>query len=80
MLRFAKVPYKVHTDKQSAFGPVAQDYKDGAKKQVQSLATSESMTNTFTVLGIAKPQLALKENKYELISCGDYNSYAILNI
>jgi len=34
--------------------------------------------NTYQILGIAKPNQ--KENKYELIACGDYNSYAIINI
>ena len=36
--------------------------------------------NNYQVLGLAKPGTTPKENKYELISCGDYNSYAILNI
>ena len=44
-LRYAKVPYKVHTDRQSAFGPQPQDYKDGAKKQatVSTSTAQESM-------------------------------------
>ena len=34
----------------------------------------------YQILGIAKPTYYQKENKYELIACGDYNSYAIVNI
>ena len=32
VLKFAKAPYKVHTDRQSAFGPQAQDYRESMKK------------------------------------------------
>ena len=42
--------------------------------------TNKQGANTYTILGMAKPQQALKENKYELISCGDYNSFSIINI
>jgi len=35
--------------------------------------------NTYQILGLAKPA-SVKENKYELVACGDYNSYAIVNI
>ena len=34
VIKYTKVPYKVHTDRQSAFGPLPVDYKDGAKKQM----------------------------------------------
>ena len=73
----------MHTDKQSAFGPVPQDYRDGAKRQ-SNLASEVPVNATgstkYQILGIAKPTYYQKENKYELIACGDYNSYAIVNI
>lgn len=89
VLKFAKVPYRVPTDKQSAFGSQQMDYKEGSKKSQQNNASSwtqEAMfthvgdKNSYSILGIAKPGQYQKENKYELIACGDYNSYAIINI
>ena len=44
------------------------------------MLTHVDSKNTYSILGIAKPSQYMKENKYELIACGDYNSYAIINI
>ena len=41
---------------------------------------SSAGPNNYQVLGIAKSTQYQKENKYELIACGDYNSYCIINI
>ena len=64
VLKFAKVPYRVPTDKQSAFGSQQMDYKEGSKKSLQnntSSWTQEAMfthvgeKNSYSILGIAKP-------------------------
>ena len=44
------------------------------------MMVSNAGSNTYQILGMVKPQHYQKENKYELIACGDYNSFAIINI
>lgn len=47
-----------------------------------SAAGGTSSGNSYQVLGIAarNGNQNQKDNKYELIACGDYNSYTIINI